>query len=131
MPPPPGFDLSVGAVAPGATIVSKDQAVRHLAGLHYQIEPGLSRVFRLHAVGDVESRPEEPIKLLEVNACTVPLGIMPLGFGPLPAAGIDYPSIIVEVTPEEFERIGLGELTLPHGWTLGEVIAPPEAEVAR
>ena len=42
----------------------------------------------------------EPIKLLEVNENTVAAGVMPLYFGPAPASGIPYPSVIVEVTGE-------------------------------
>ena len=64
--------------------------------------------------------PTTPIKLLEVNADTAPSGVMPLHFGPAPAGGIPYPSVIVEVTPDEFERIRAHELKLPDGWTIGE-----------
>jgi hypothetical protein len=44
----------------------------------------------------------------------------------MPSAGIHYPSIIVEVTPEEFDRIQSQELKLPAGWTLGEPISREE-----
>ena len=45
---------------------------------------------------------------------------MPLYFGPVPSSGIPYASVIVEVTPDEFERIRVQELKLPDGWTIGE-----------
>ena len=61
-----------------------------------------------------------PIKLLEINIDTSPSGIMPLHFGPVPGSGIPYPSVIVEVTPDEFDRIRLQELKLPDGWTIDE-----------
>ena len=60
------------------------------------------------------------VKLLEVNADTAPSGILPLYFGPVASSGIPYPSVIVEVTPDEFEKIGLHELRLPDGWTIAE-----------
>ena len=41
---------------------------------------------------------------------------MPLGFGPTPEAGIRFPSVIIEVTPDEFEKIEAKELPLPSGW---------------
>jgi hypothetical protein len=64
---------------------------------------------------------------LEVNADTVPTGVVPLHFGPAPASGIPYPSVIVEVTPGEFDRIRARELPLPAGWEVGEELPRPAA----
>jgi len=63
----------------------------------------------------VEALPTEPVKLLEVNARSIPTGIQGVYFGPDPSAGILFPSIVYEVTPGEFERIERGELPLPAG----------------
>ena len=52
---------------------------------------------------ELEVIADEPIKFLEVNAATVPTGVMPLQFGPVPASGIAFSSVIIEVTPDEFE----------------------------
>ncbi len=57
------------------TVVNQDQTVanekaeaaRELAKKHYQVEAGLTRVFRLTRKGEVENVRTEPIKLLEVN----------------------------------------------------------------
>jgi hypothetical protein len=102
------------------TMPSKDEAARALASKHFEIEEGMTRILRLRAAAEAEECEGEPIKLLEVNAATVPSGIMPLHFGPAPASGVPYPSIIIEVDPEEFERIESAELTLPNGWRIGE-----------
>ena len=73
--------------------------------------------------------PDERIILLEVNSNTVPAGIMPLHFSPVPSAGIHYhPSVIMEVTPDEFEKIQTGELKLPNNWTMGEEIPKPAVD---
>ena len=48
--------------------------------------------------------------------------IMPIEFGPAPASGVHFPSIILEVTPDEYEKIKTGELVLPNGWEIGEEI---------
>lgn len=101
---------------------SKDEVARELARKHYQIETGLTGIFRITCAAEVELRPTEPIKLLEVNENTVPSGIMPIQFGPSPASGLTYPSIIVEVTPDEFQQIQDQRLPLPHGWQVGESI---------
>jgi phage FluMu protein Com len=116
-------------------VFEQDEAVAHdkatvaieLAKKHYQAEAGLQKVIRLMGSAEVEVRPVEPIKLLEVNANTIPSGVLPVSFGPAPASGISYSSVIVEVSPEEFAKIQTQELKLPKGWLLGEELAkPPE-----
>ena len=94
---------------------------------HYQAETGLQSIFLLTGAAEAEVRPVEPIKLLEVNSNTVPSGVLPVQFGPAPASGIPYPSTIVEVSPEEFEKIKAKELKLPKGWQVGEEIPKPPA----
>lgn len=101
----------------------KDEVAKKLADAHFDLEPGITRIFKLRGRPDAEALPDTPIKLLEINADTPPSGIMPLYFGPVPASGIPYPSVIVEVTPDEYEKIKVQELTLPDGWTIGEEYA--------
>lgn len=101
---------------------TKDEEAKDLAQKHYQIEPGLTEVFRITAAPDAEDRPSEPIKLLEVNENTVPSGILPIQFGPSPASGLHYSTVIVEVTPDEYMQIRNAELALPDGWTVGDRI---------
>ena len=103
----------------------KNTEARYLAQKHYEIEQGMASIYRLNAAGDSESNPSEPIKLLEVYLNTIASGIMPLQFGPSPAAGVHYPSVILEITPEEFAQIERQELTLPFGWTIGERFPKP------
>jgi hypothetical protein len=92
---------------------------------HYEIEDGLIQIFRITDIAAAEATNGEPIKLLEVNVNTPETGIMPLQFGPAPASGIPYPSIIIEVSPNEFEKIRSDELKLPEGWTIGEEFPRP------
>jgi hypothetical protein len=104
---------------------SKDAAARRLALTHFEIEDGLTHIFRITGPAEVEENESEPIKLLEVNEATVPSGVMPLHFGAAPARGIPYPSIIVEVTPDEFEQIIAQAVKLPKGWAIGEELPKP------
>ncbi len=97
---------------------------KRLAQLHFAVEPGMKQIFRLRAASSAEERPDEPIKLLEVNELTVPAGIMPLYFGPSPVSEIFYSTVILEVTPEEFAQIRNHELALPDGWSVGEELLP-------
>ena len=92
---------------------TKDEEAMALAQKHYELEAGLTQNFRITGTAELELRPVEPIKLLEVNENTVPSGIMPIQFGPSPASGLYYPSIILEVTPDEFQRIQNQESKLP------------------
>jgi hypothetical protein len=104
----------------------KIEVAKILAERHYQTDPTVIKIFRLKAESlDQESQPDEPIKLLEISTETIPSGIMPLGFEPHPASGIDYSSIIIEVTPEEFDAIQQETLPLPNNWHLGEFLPNP------
>ncbi len=106
-------------------MMTKDEQARRLAERHYEVEPGITLIFPITAPSEVEVRPQEPIKLLEVNKNTAPLGIMPLGFGPAPDHGIHYPSVIVEITPDEYVKVRSDELKLPEGWTIGDLFPRP------
>ncbi|HKY41318.1 MAG TPA: hypothetical protein VJN18_35540 [Polyangiaceae bacterium] len=94
---------------------TKDETVRELAAWHFGVEPELTQVIRI--VGENENEPDEPIKLLEINAATVSTGsVEPFAFAP--SASVPFPTLIAEVSPEEFEKISRQELRLPDGWSL-------------
>ncbi len=98
-----------------------------LARAHYEVEPGLRAIFRLEGPDPNDLR----IKLLEVNEQTVPTGIVPVGFPPHPASGLHYPSVVIEVTPQEYEAIQSKQLNLPTGWEVrNEYERPSGAEHA-
>jgi hypothetical protein len=101
-----------------------EEAAKQLAQRHYRIEPGITEIRTLTS-GTIQGV-NEPIKLLEVNTNTIASGIMPLRFDAAPASGIPFPSVIVEVTPDEYEKIKRKELLLPNGWLLGPVVPRPD-----
>lgn len=102
----------------------KDEVAQQLAAAHRAIEPGITRIVRL--IGDREADLGEPVKLLEVNPQTSPSGIFPIAFtADLP--DVPYPSVIVEVTEDEYARIQNGTLPLPEGWQLGATLFPAAA----
>lgn len=121
----------------GKRVATIDEETIALAKKHYAVEEGVKDIFVLREKVDPQvvrnRKPAEAsveqagktIKLLEVNENTVPAGIAPIQFGPAPASGIHFPSVIVEVTPAEFEQIKAKQLPLPDGWELGERIAKP------
>jgi len=97
---------------------SKDDIASYLAEAHRKIDSSIVRIVRISS--SVDDQLSEPIKLLEVNPDTPPSGIVPIVFGPDP--DVPYPSVVVEVTPQEFENLRRGELCLPEGWTLGATL---------
>ncbi len=121
------MDREVGA-HDHAVFIEKARVAKELAMKHYQVEPGLTQVIRFSGSPQMEATPAEPIKLLEINEGTVPSGVMPLHFGPAVASGIPFPSVIIEVTPDEYERIRARELKLPEGWQFEDVLPRPESE---
>ena len=101
---------------------AKDDQAKRLAQRHYEIEEGITQIFQIRQRVDLEVTRSEPVTLLEVNANTIPSGIMPIQFGPNLSSGFKYPTVIVEVTPEEYEQITVGDLPLPTGWEIGAEI---------
>src|SRR5438552_11401488 len=98
---------------------SKEAVALRLAQAHFAVEPGIVQIHRVLAESQQEADAKEPVKLLEVNRDTTSDGIRPVFFGPRPASGIFYSSVIVEVTPEEFEQLKQGTTKLPNDWRLG------------
>ena len=99
----------------------KDEIASLLATAHRDIDPSIVRVVRI--ASPEEDDPNEPVKLLEVNPNTSPSGIVPIVFG-ADSPTVPFPSIVVEVTEEEFHQIESENLSLPHGWRLTETIYP-------
>ncbi len=63
------------------------------------------------------------VLLLEVSFGTPTVDeILPFRFGPDPANGVDYPSIVILVSPKEWQDIQNGNLNLPNGWDLSRAI---------
>ncbi len=87
---------------------SKFETAKWLAKAHFGVEPNLMRVLLIEPLDNED--PNDPIKLLEVVEGTIERGIEPIAFTADPARGIEYPSIIVEISPTEYESILRGEL---------------------
>jgi hypothetical protein len=96
----------------------KEDTAKKLADAHCRIEPSILRIMRIVTSG--EESPAEPVNLLEVNRDTTPSGIVSITFGPV--EGVPFPSVVVEVTPDEYEKLTRNQLSLPAGWKLGETL---------
>ena len=103
-------------------MTTKDETAQLLADAHFVLDEGIARIFRI--IESDEANDLRPVKLLEINPQTTEAGISPVGLNSDPARGVFHSSVVVEITPNEFERLGRGELMLPHGWKLGAELFP-------
>jgi len=90
-----------------------------IARLHKETQSGLQKVFSIRSSDDTA---KSPIRLLEIVDDTPAVGIFPIGFRPIHHLGITLPSVIVEITPFEYDNLRARKLNLPHGWEIGEEI---------
>jgi len=98
-----------------SALLAKDAAARRLIQWHFAVEPELREVYRI--VLDDEGSQEEPIRLLEVNAATVPTGsVEPFTFSP--TKEIPFRTVIAEITPEELASFRSNPKAFPKGWSL-------------
>jgi len=100
---------------------SKEEMVRWYATRHLNTDPGIRTVYYL-PVG----APEREIRFLEINDLIVvreldPLE--PLDFGVDVDGAEPHALLVVDVTPDQWERIRRGELSLPGGWSLDGAVA--------
>ena len=99
-----------------------------LAASHAQVEPEVQLIVRVVASDEADEGGSEPVKVLEVNPSTVAAGIQPVYFTPDHAAGINYASVVIEVTPEEYVQLCAKKIALPRGWQIGATLyKKPEA----
>jgi hypothetical protein len=96
---------------------SKLETAKFLAKAHSDVEPNLRRVFLIEPIND--HNPDDPIKLLEVVEGTIERGIEPIAFTADPARGIEYPSVIVEISPSEYDAIPRDRKLGYGDWTIG------------
>jgi len=101
---------------------TKGETAQFLADAHFRLDQGITRIFRI--IGPDEDNDLTPVKFLEVSPITIEVGIQPVGMGRDSARGVHYASVIVEISPDEFERLKRGELQLPHDWWLGDELFP-------
>ena len=67
------------------------------------------------------------IRLLEVSDSAPTSGdVIPFRFRANPADGIDFPSTVVLLSPDEWQWVQRGELKLPDGWALVDAQDLPE-----
>ena len=98
---------------------SKLETAKSLAKGHFRVEPNLKHIHLIEPLDDQD--PNDPIRLLEVVEGTFARGIEPVGFTADTTHGINYPSIIIEISPEEYETVRKDGFHFGNrDWTIGE-----------
>lgn len=105
-----GYRLRIGS----ARMPDKDTIAADLINWHFKVEPGLVTVYRV--TNENEADPKEPIKLIEVNAQTVATGSFE-AYGFAPTRDVPFPTLIAEVTPDEFAELRRNG-KIPRGWDI-------------
>jgi hypothetical protein len=90
-----------------------EKLVADLVQEHFDLEADLEQIIWL------KKGPANVIRLLEINRNTAATGMVE-AFGLAPSADVPYPLRIAEITPEEWERVQNGEISLPESWSLEE-----------
>ena len=90
------------------------ELVRQLTRSHFDIEEGVERIIW------VKNGNPQDVRLIEVNRDAIPAGdFYPFYFAP--SQKFPLPIRIADVTPDEWEKIQRGEITLPSEWSLQHV----------
>lgn len=98
---------------------TKMEVAKKLAKTHFQTDSDMKHVFILEPLSEGDR--EEPIKLLEVVEGTLERGIEPVAFAPDPARGVEYPVLIVEISPKEYSTLNTNRIQFrDHVWRVGE-----------
>lgn len=101
------------------TQFDRDLKARWYAREHLKTDPGITAVYYLP-----RNAGEREIRLIEINQL---LGdrnddaLEPIDFGVDSGTDHAHTLLVLDVTPEQWERIRSTELNLPAGWTLEDV----------
>jgi hypothetical protein len=86
-----------------------DAVAINIAKSHMTEDQSTVAIYRAQGVDEV--------RLIEVTSSVGTTNdILPFRFGPRPDVGVPYPSVVVLLSPEEWDSVKGGRLQLPEGW---------------
>jgi hypothetical protein len=95
---------------------NRDSMARWYAEEHLKTDPGITSVYYLP-----ENSGERQIRLIEVNHLMGSRNddaLEPIDFGVDTGTDTAHTLFLLDVTPEQWKRIELGQISLPPNWTL-------------
>ena len=96
---------------------SIDVVAKKLARAHREADPATSAIYR--------APNSKEIRLVEVSS-EIPnaMEVLPIGFDPDPAEGILFPSVVIFLSPAEWNAVQAGKLKLPKKWGSPSKLVP-------
>jgi hypothetical protein len=110
-------------MAQAAAIESEyERTARNVAAAHRAADPETQIIF-------LDRDPaEREIRLLEVSASAATTReLYPFAFAERRDLGINFPSVVLLLSPTEWDEVKRGELVLPLGWERARMIEMPAA----
>lgn len=87
------------------------ETARKLAKAHKENDPDLKSVYLAKDPKEIE------VRLIEVTASVATTGeVLPCSYRPDPKEGIPLPSVVILLSPAEWEQYDSGKMKLPEGW---------------
>lgn len=113
--------------------INRLKVARRIADQSFESEDGVEAVYYVR-VGKSHGNhwggwTVSPIILVQVNGEAIPAGVVPLAFSAAPKAGIEFPYVIIDVTPAEFTGIkkkvesGQPVKGWQSGWKIGKMFS--------
>lgn len=91
--------------------ITYNRVVRDLAQAHLAVDDGTSLIFLMPDPTFAE------IRLLEVSSSApTTRELFPFAFAARPDQGVPFPSVVLLVSPDEWDEIQEDRLNLPPGW---------------
>jgi hypothetical protein len=87
------------------------EVAEQLAEAHRLEDPATSEIYVVEA--------SDKVRLVEVSSSVESAGaheVLPFRFTARPDKGVAYPSVVVLLSPDEWEAVKRGDLQLPSGW---------------
>ncbi len=97
---------------------NRDAMARWYATQHLRTDPGVAAVWHLPKYAD-----DREIRLIEVNTLLTDRnenGLQPIDFGVDRGMDSEHRLFVLDVTPDQWERIRQRQLGLPGNWSLDE-----------
>lgn len=95
---------------------NRDSMARWYAKEHFKTDPGIKSIHYLPSDAD-----DREIRFVEINALISDRtddALEPIDFGIDMGTDNAHKLFVLDVTPDQWERVQAGELPLPHDWSL-------------
>ena len=106
-----------------ATQFDRDSMASWYAKQHPKTDPGIRSVYYLPT-----DAPEREIRFIEVNELIAAMNddsLEPLDFGVDTGMDSEHKLFVLDVTPDQWDRINQGSLALPPDWSLDSAVSFP------